>query len=160
MESREIETPPEIVYPYCICTTVAERALNSLLENTGRGVYKDSHPWLVAREFHHTARQQGKKLPILFATGAPAQFSRWAFIEELSVVELHHAAFESLCEFSRLEAVNPIWTDIGSVFLKPSHEQLQREVLEDIHRHRYALTEGEIHPYAICETPAFILQHG
>ena len=151
--------PSDSVFPYCICTTVAERALRNLLENTGRGTYKDSHPWLVAQEFQQLARQQEKKLPILFATGSPSQFSHWAFIEELNVVELHRATFASLCEFSRLEAVNPIWTDIDTVFLKPTNEQLQREVLEDIHQHRYPLTEGEIHPYAICETPPFILQH-
>jgi hypothetical protein len=147
------------VYPYCLCTTVAGRALKNLLENTGRGTYKDSHPWLIAQEFQQTARGSDKLLPILFATGSPSQFSHWAFIENLSVVELHHNSYESLCEFSRLEPVNPIWTDLDTVFLKPSNEQLQREVLEDIHQHRYPLTEGEIHPYAICETPPFILQH-
>lgn len=150
--------PAFSVFPYCICTTVAEKALRGLLENTGRGTYKDSHPWLVAQEIQQTAGAENGKLPILFATGSPAQFSHWAFIESLSVVELHRATFESVCEFSRLEPINPIWTDIDSVFLKPTHEQLQREVLEDIHQHRYPLTEGEIHPYAICETPAFILQ--
>jgi len=76
------------------------------------------------------------------------------------VIELHRNSYESLCEFSRLEPVNPFWTDLDTVFLKPSNEQLQREVLEDIHQHRYPLTEGEIHPYAICETPPFILQYG
>ena len=154
------ESVVSAVFRYCLCTTVAQQALKNLLEGPGGGKYKDSHPWLVAQEFQQTARANEKLLPILFATGWPAQFSHWAFIDDLSVIELHRNSYESLCEFSRLEPVNPIWTDLDTVFLKPSNEQLQREVLEDIHQHRYPLTEGEIHPYAICETPPFILQYG
>ena len=37
-------------------------------------------------------------------------------------------------------------------------EGLRREETEGIHQHRHALTEGEVRPYAICETPAFILR--
>ena len=37
-------------------------------------------------------------------------------------------------------------------------QAVRRELLEDIHQHRYPVTEGEIRPYAICETPAFIGQ--
>ena len=63
-----------------------------------------------------------------------------------------------MLSFTPLQPVNPIWTDLDSVFLKPSGEQLQREIVEGIHQHRYPVTEGEIRPYAICETPAFIGQ--
>jgi hypothetical protein len=72
------------------------------------------------------------------------------------VVALHRATWESACTFTSLHPVNPIFEAPDSVFLKPSGEQLAREQREGIHRHRYPLTELELHPYAICETPAFI----
>jgi len=154
--ARPAVTAP--AYPYCICATVSAQALDALLESSGRGAYRDTHPWLVAREMLEAARAEGQALPILFATGVPSTFSHWGFIAELEVVELHRATWESVCRFERLEPVNPIWTSLDSVFLKPSGEQLRRETLEGIHQHRYPVTEGEIRPYAICETPAFILQ--
>ena len=144
-------------YPYCICTTVGAKALKVLLEASGSGNYKDTHPWLVAREFLEAATSQAAQLPILFATGQPSEFSHWGYVEAIEVFELHRGQWETRCGFSPLRPVNPIWTDLDSVFLKPSAEQVQREVLENIHQHRYALNEGELHPYAICETPPFIV---
>jgi hypothetical protein len=146
------------VHPYCICTTVGAKALEVLLENAGQGKYRDTHPWLVALEMLDAARAEGERLAVLFATGQPSAFSHWGFIEDLAVVELHRATWETVLSFSELKPVNPIWTDLDSVLLKPTVEQSRREVLEGIHQHRYAVTEGEIRPYAICETPAFI-QH-
>ena len=146
-------------YPYCICTTVGEKALAVLLETPdapGGGKYRDTHPWRVALEMLDAARDEGLNLPILFATGQPSVFSHWGFIEDLAVVELHRATWETICSFTPLQPINPIWTDLDSVLLKPTAEQLRRELLEDIHQHRYPVTEGEIRPYAICETPAFI----
>ena len=145
-------------YPYCICTTVSTKALKVLLEGSGQGSYKDTHPWMVAADFLERATAAGQRLPILFASGQPSEFSHWGYIEDIAVVELHRATFESVCDFSPLQSVNPIWLSLDSVFLKPSEEQLQREAREGIHQHRYPVTEAEIHPYAICETPAFILQ--
>lgn len=144
------------VFPYCICTTVGAKSLQALLEASGRGNYKDEHPWLVAREFLVEATEQAARLPILFATGQPSEFSHWGYVEVIEVFELHRGQWESRCQFSPLHPVNPIFTGIDSVFLKPSAEQLRREALEGIHQHRYALSEGELHPYAICETPPFI----
>ena len=144
-------------YPYCICTTVGEKALKVLLEGNGNGKYKDTHPWLVALELLDLAHSEARSLPILFASGQPSEFSHWGFINDLAVVELHRATWETVCDFSPLKPVNPIWTDLDSLLLKPSEEQLKRETQEGIHQHRYSLTEGEIHPYAICETPGFVL---
>ncbi len=145
-------------YPYCICTTVGVKALTALLKSTGAGAYKDSHPWLVAKEYFDSAQNAGQRLPVLFAVGQPSEFSHWGFIEQIEVVELHRATWETVCRFTPLKSVNPIWTSLDSVFLKPNEDQLRRERLEDIHQHRYGLTEGEIHPYAICETPPFVLK--
>ena len=142
-------------FPTCICTTVSEKALKVLLETSGTGTYKDSHPWLVALELFDAASEAGQHLPILFATRQPSEFSHWGFVERIDVVELHRATWETACAFTQLKPVNPIWTSLDSVFIMPSEYRLKRERLEEIHQHRYGLTEGEIRPYAICETPAF-----
>jgi hypothetical protein len=145
------------VHAYCICTTVGAKSLQALLEASGRGRYRDEHPWLVAREMLTRATQLEERLPILFATGQPSEFSHWGFLEAIDVHELHRGQWETRCTFTPLEPVNSIWSSLDSVFLNPGAEQLHRESVEGIHQHRYALGEGEIHPYAICETPAFIL---
>ena len=144
-------------YPYCICTSVGVKSLQALLEASADGNYKDEHPWLVARDFLDAANERSARLPILFATGQPSEFSHWGYIQAIDVFQPHRGQWETRCGFSPLVAVNPIWTGLDSVFLKPSAEQLRREELENIHQHRYALSEGELHPYAICETPPFIL---
>lgn len=143
-------------YPYCLATTVAEQALDVLLEGQGQGKYRDTHPWLAALDMLDAARRAGQVLPILFATGRPSAFSHWGFVTDLAVVELHRATWESVLAFTPLQPVNPIWIDLDSVLLKPTAEQLDREAREGVHQHRYPVTEGEIRPYAICETPAFI----
>lgn len=148
------------VYPYCLCAVVSDKALAALLEAGAQGTYRDTHPWLVAERLLADSRDRGQRLPVLFAAGRPAQFSHWGFVEALQVVELHRATWESALSFTTLKPVNPIFEAVDSVFVKPSGEQLDRERLEGIHQHRQALTEPELHPYAICETPAFILKEG
>jgi hypothetical protein len=147
-------------YPYCLCTTAAEKAVKSLLEGTGAGSYRVSEPWLVASELLEAAAAQQQQLPILFATGDPLHFSHWSEVIALDVIELHRGAFETRCEFSQLQPVNPIFSPIDSLLLKPAEEQLRRELLENIRQHRHALTISELHPYAICETPGFLLESG
>ena len=146
------------VYPYCVATTVSGEGLKVLLESSGQGKYRDTHMWLAALDMLDAARAAEQELPILFATGQPSAFSHWGFVTDLAVVELHRATWETVLAFTPLTPVNPIWVDLDSVLLKPTAEQLDREVREGIHQHRYPVTEGEIHPYAICETPAFIGQ--
>lgn len=145
-------------HPYCLCTTAAEKAVKSLLEGTGAGSYRVNEPWLVARELLEAATAEQQQLPILFATGDPLHFSHWSQVVALEVVELHRGAFETRCEFGQLQPVNPIFSPIDSLLLKPSVEQLRRETLEGIRQHRHALTISELHPYAICETPGFLLE--
>jgi hypothetical protein len=147
-------------YPYCLCTTVSEKALKVLLEASGRGTYRDDHPWLIAADLLRDAEAAEQPLPVLFAAGQPLRFSHWGFVETLTVVELHRATWETACKFTPLKAVNPIFEEIDSVFLKPTAEQLARERREGIHQHRYPVTLAELHPYAICETPAFIVVEG
>jgi hypothetical protein len=143
-------------HPYCLCTVVSDQALAALLEAGGRGTYRDDSPWLVARDMLRHCQDADQRLAILFAAGREPAFSHWALVESLKVVELHRARWESACAFGPLAPVNPIFEAIDSVFLKPTAEQLTREQLEGIPRHRYPLTTAELRPYAICETPAFI----
>jgi hypothetical protein len=145
------------VSPFCICTTVSPNALAALLENGDGGAYCDSHPWLAARELQERERAQGRVLPILFATGQPLELSHWGIVRAIDVVELHRASWESRVEFARLTPVHPIWTALDSIALKPGDDQLRRESLEPLPRLRQPLDERHVRPYAICETPAFIL---
>lgn len=145
-----------LISPVCLCTTVSAEALRALLEGGGRGTYRDEHPWLVARDLLARCEASQQRLPIVFATGRPLAHSHWAFVESLEVLELHRSSWATACTFSRLAPVNPIFQEIDSVFLQPTAERLERERAEGIPQHRYPLTAAELHPYAICETPAFI----
>ena len=144
-------------YPYCLCTTVAEKALEALLENPGRGSYRDNHPWLIGLEMVEVAKAADQQVPLLVASGDPLEFSYWVLIERIDVVELHRATWETSIDFGILQPINPIWTSLDSVLLKPGDDQLRREQLEPIKMHRQALDAHLIHPYAICETPGFLL---
>ena len=139
---------------WCIATVVTEKAISAMLEAGGEGSYRDDHPWLVAKDL----LGQGDPLPILFASVGEhhTEFSHWSVIRDIDVVELHRAKWETRVSFGPLKAINPIWTSIDSVFIKPSAEQLEREVREGIGVSRHALDEHHIHPYAICEVPVFI----
>lgn len=153
--------------PRCICAVVGRKALEGLLaasremgRGAGEGVYRDAHPWIVAREIHTAAKAAGERLPVVFAVDEPLAFSHWAFVNWIDVRELHRGAWETRCGFDPLAPVNPIWAALDSVALAPSQEQLHREAVEPIRQHRQLLTAALIHPYAVCETPPFILQEG
>ncbi len=131
-----------------------------MLEGSGEGHYRDDHPWLVAREMLERAQADDVRLPILFASkpeDESATFTHWSYISRIEVVELHRGQWDTRATFSELQVMNPIWSEIDSVFLKPSQEQLDRERMENVRVYRTALDEFHIHPYAICETPSFIL---
>ena len=149
------------VTDYCICTVVAAQALKSLLEAAqelggsgpaGQGIYRDSHPWLVARELLDLATSRGERMPVMFAVDAPLRFSHWAHVRAIEVQELHKGAWETRCAFEPLEPVNPIWEPLDSVVLAPSAEQRHRERIEPIEERRQLLDAGLIHPYAVWDT--------
>ena len=169
------------VADYCICTVVAAQALTSLLEaarelgpprSSGQGIYRDSHPWLVARELLDLATSRGERMAVMFAVEPsagvreglaprmeePLRFSHWAHVRSIEVHELHKGAWETRCAFEPLEPVNPIWEPLDSVVLAPSAEQCHRERIEPIRKHRQLLDANLVRPYAVCETPAFIAQ--
>lgn len=146
--------------PYSLAAVVSNKALAALLEASGQGTYRDEHPWLVAADLVAAAAGRGERVPILFAAGQPATFSHWGFVIDMEVLELHRSSWLTACRFTRLTPVNPIFEAIDSVFLKPADEQLERERREDVPRHRHPLTEAELRPYAICETPPFVLREG
>jgi len=143
-------------YPYCIAVTVSATALAAILENGGRGSYRDAHPWLLAAELWQAARADGAMLPLILATGSPLELTHWAAIRDVDVDELHKGSWESRCDFDALQSVSPIFTALDSLMLKPGDDELRREQLEAVRPWRRALDERHIRPYAICETPAFI----
>ena len=147
-------------HPFCLATVVTAKAIEAMLEVSGEGSYRDDHPWLVARELWQAATAQDRAMPILFACKPEvgnATFTHWSWIQNIEVVELHRGQWDTRCTFSQLHAMNPIWEEIDSVFVKASDEQMRREECEGVRVFRTALDEHHIHPYAICETPAFIL---
>jgi hypothetical protein len=143
-------------YPHCICIAVSSKALSAILDNGGRGAYRDNHPWLIAEELLQAARDSGTVLPLLLATGAPLALAHWAAIREIDVAELHQGAWEARCEFDELQSVSPLFASIDSIVLRPAAEDLRREQLEGVRPWRHPLDERHVRPYAICETPAFI----
>jgi len=146
-------------YPYSIATVVTNKAIEAMLEADTDGNYKDDHPWLIAKDLFEHATTINQVLPILFACkeqGMESEFSHWSKVKEINAVELHRGKWETKVRFDRLMLFNPIWQSIDSVMLKTSKEQMDRELKEGIRVHRVMLDENHIHPYAICETPAFI----
>ena len=146
-------------YPYSIATIVTSKAVEAMLEAGTDGNYKDDHPWLIAKELFEHAESINQALPILFASkdpGTDSEFSHWSTVEGVKVVELHRGKWETKVHFKNLAPFNPIWQSIDSVMLKTSKEQMDREAKEGVRVHRTLLDENHIHPYAICETPAFI----
>jgi hypothetical protein len=143
-------------YPYCIVATVSQKALAAIIDNGGRGAYRDQLPWLMARELFEAARREGAFLPLLLATGNPLELSHWARIVDVDCDELHRGQWESRCDFDALADVSPIFTALDSLMLKPGDDELRRETLEGVRPWRRALDERHVRPYAICETPAFI----
>ena len=146
--------------PYCLVVLVTQRAIESMLENSGQGIYRDTHPWAVAEQLLAQAQAEQTSMPIIFASLGDVQgaaYSHWSIVEKIDVLSLTSNRWESRCEFGALNVVNPIWQDIDSVMHKSSEEQLLREQVEGIRTLRMPLQENQIHPYAICETPAFIL---
>lgn len=145
-------------YAYCVCTTASTKAIQSLLEGSGEGRMTLTEPWLVAAEMLSDAQREARRVPLLLATGEPLHFTHWAWIKRIDVVELHRGSFESSCEFGHLEPVNLIFSELDSLLLRPPEYQLRRESLEGVRQHRHALTAAELHPYALCETPGFLLE--
>lgn len=148
-------------HPFCIATIVTAKAIEAMLEVGGSGHYKDESPWLIAQEMLQAATAADQILPILFASKSHhsrAYFSHWSVIHDIDVDELHRGQWLTHCSFGQLQPFNPIFEDVDSVFLKASAEQMAREAREGIRVYRQALDEFHIHPYAICETPAFITE--
>jgi hypothetical protein len=148
------------ITPYCVVVLVTQKAIEAMLESSGQGTYKDTHPWIVAEQLFAQATVVQSKMAIIFASvkaGDSAAFSHWSFIEKIDLLSLTSNRWESRCDFGALREVNPIWQDIDSLAHIVSEQQRSREQLEGIRTLRLPLQENHIHPYAICETPMFIL---
>ena len=146
------------VSDFCLATVVTPKSIEAMLEADSGGLFKDQNLWQVAETFFLKARAAQLRVPLLFAVrdGAESWFSHWSIINSIEVLELPDSRGESRCYFDRLQPFNPIWHAIDSVSHKPSDEQLSRERLEGARTLRWPLQENQLHPYTICETPAFI----
>jgi hypothetical protein len=146
------------VSDFCLATVVAPKSIEAMLEADSGGLFKDQHVWRVAETFFQNACAAQLSVPLLFAVrdGEESWFSHWSMINRIDVLELPDSRGESRCYFDRLQAFNPIWQAIDSLSHKPSDEQLNREKLEGARTLRWPLQDHQLHPYTICETPAFI----
>lgn len=143
---------------FCLATVVSPKSIEAMLEADSGGLFKDQNLWRVAQDFYRQADARGESVALLFAVrdGTETWFSHWAMIKEIEVLALPDSRGESRCFFDKLQPFNPIWQAIDSLSHKPSDEQLQREVLEGARTLRWPLQDNQLHPYTICETPAFI----
>jgi hypothetical protein len=150
------------ISPYCIVTSVTAEGLKAFLEAGRDGSFNDEHPWLMAAEMLAEAQAAGQQLPLILAVDdrGEYQLDHWAWIEHIDVDEIRKGRWLTHCRFSGLAPVNPIFTALDSLFLKPGDDQLRRESLEPIRILRQALDLKHLHPYAICETPAFLQARG
>ena len=146
------------VSDFCLATIVTPKSIEAMLEADSGGLFKDQNLWRVAETFLLQARAAQLVVPLLFAVrdGEECWFSHWSIIKSIEVMELPDSRGESRCYFDRLQPFNPIWQAIDSLSHKPSDEQLSREKLEGARTLRWPLQENQLHPYTICETPAFI----
>jgi hypothetical protein len=146
------------VCDFSLATVVSPKSIEAMLEADSGGLFKDQNLWQVAQSFYRQADTRGESVALLFAVrdGEEIWFSHWAIIKDIEVLELPDSRGESRCYFDKLQPFNPIWEAIDSLSHKPSDEQLQREKLEGARTLRWSLQENQLHPYTICETPAFI----
>ena len=146
--------------PFCFATIVADKAIESLLAAGTTAVFKDEHPWLVARREFIAAATAGLRIPLLLASHGKAvhdcEFSHWAYIDDIDVLELSGKRYETRVTLTTLWEVSPLFSPIDSVNVKPPDEQLLREEVESVRTQRVALTEQYMRPYAICESQGFI----
>ena len=146
------------VCDFSLATVVSSKSIETMLEADTGGLFKDQNLWQVAQSFYRQADKRGELVALLFAVreGEETWFSHWAMVKDIEVLELPDSRGESRCYFDKLQPFNPIWEAIDSLFHKPSDEQLQREILEGARTLRWPLQVNQLHPYTICETPAFI----
>jgi hypothetical protein len=146
------------VSDFCLATIVTPKSIEAMLEADSGGLFKDQNLWRVAETFFLQARTAQLAVPLLFAVrdGEECWFSHWSIITSIEVLELPDSRGESRCYFDRLQPFNSIWQAIDSLSHKPSDEQLSREKLEGARTLRWPLQDNQLHPYTICETPAFI----
>jgi len=141
---------------YCLCASVSEGALAALLETGGAGRLSDDHPWHLAAELLAEAREQGLRLPLVLASGAPPELTHWSWVEDVEIHELHRGSWQCRVHFGALQPVHPIWRALDALQLGPAPHRLRQERLEALRPRRYALSEMDLRPYAVCETPLFV----
>ena len=54
------------VADFCFCAVVSEKALQAILDGHAQGIYRDNHPWIIAAERFHEAREKDRQVPMSF----------------------------------------------------------------------------------------------
>lgn len=148
---------PTVLADICIAAVVADKALDGIRDNAGQGIYADDHPWWLASDVTNAAAADDERVILLLASEDKDEWLGWALIRILSVVDLSAGGFRSQCQFEKLTLMPEIFRDLDSVYLLPAEHQLQREQREGLAAHRQGVTRRDLHPYALCLKPDFIV---
>ena len=148
------------IYRYCIATLLNRATLDSILDQSNLAKIKDSHPWVVAKRVTESAHLSNQACPLLIGSldeNSEQKLSHVAIIQSIELQKRSTSALFTEVEIRDIREINPIWEDLDSIALKPSFEQIERENEEGLRTFRYHLDSRTIVPYAICETPAFLM---
>lgn len=121
----------------CIYTIKHSDDLRATLANGGRDTYRERKKWVRAKQLLDEAKRAGKRLPVIFA---PAEGTfhlfAWALLDEVLPDET------SSYTFSELQLFDP-----------QPHKSTLRKASDG-----EPLDEWFIRPYAICQTPNYLIQ--
>ena len=149
-----------LIYRYCIATLLNRATLDSILDQSDLAKIKDSHPWVVAKRITELAHSNNQSCPLLIGSldeNNEQKLTHTAIIQSIEIQNRSTSALFTEIEIKDIRVINPIWENLDSIALKPSFEQNERENEEGLRTFRYHLDSRTIAPYAICETPAFLL---
>ncbi|HEX5273524.1 MAG TPA: hypothetical protein VFW33_23675 [Gemmataceae bacterium] len=121
----------------CVYTLKQSDDLRAALEDGGRATYTERKKWVRAKQLVDNAKRTEKRLPVIFA---PAEWTRyllaWALLDEVVLDE------GTAYTFSGLQMFDP----------QPRKTSLKKA------SNGAPLDPGFIRPYAICQTPDYLME--
>jgi hypothetical protein len=122
---------------FCIYTIKHSDDLRAALSAGGRGTYTERKKWVRAKQLLEEAKRAGKRLPVIFAAAEGTfHLVAWGLLEEVVPDET------SSYTFSELRFFEP----------QPHKSTLKKASDGE------PLDEWFIRPYAICQTPDYLVE--
>ena len=121
----------------CVYTIKHSDDLRATLANGGRGTYTERKKWVRAKQLLEEAKRTGKRLPVIFAPAEGTfQLFAWALLDEVVPDETSSYTFSEL-----------------RLFDGQHHKSTLRKASDG-----EPLDEQFIRPYAICQTPDYLVE--